>query len=97
MTFKDLYPKILCEFTISEESLGELLEFYLDWDRLDEMSNLWLQTKEFVCNVMDDINSCAQTTNRESTDSLERLALYIMRDRQNHSSDSQNSENNDDI
>ena len=97
MTFKDLYPKILCEFTISEESLGELLEFYLDRDCLDEMSSLWLYTKEFVCAVIADINSCAQTTNRQPIDSLERLAMHIMRNVQNHSGDSQDLENNDDV
>ena len=97
MTFKDLYHKILCEFTISEKSLDELSEFYLDRDCLDEMSSLWLYTKEFVCAVIADINSCAQTTNRQPIDSLERLALHIMRNVQNYSGDSQDSENNDDV
>lgn len=97
MTFKDLYHKILCEFTISEKSLDELSEFYLDRDCLDEMSSLWLYTKEFVCAVIADINSCAQTTNRQPIDGLERLALHIMCNVQNYSGDSQDSENNDDV
>lgn len=79
MAFKDLYTKLISEFTISADSLDELMEFYLDVERLNKMSAMWARTEGFVNDVIDDIQSSAQTTKRTAPLDLAEIVPYVMR------------------
>ena len=75
MDFSDLYKMINDNFTISESDLYELFETYFNENRLLVFCNLYNDVLQHADDVIADIESIAQTTERRPSFALERLSI----------------------
>lgn len=75
MDFSDLYKMINDNFTISESDLYELFETYFNENRLLGFCNLYNDVLQHADDVIADIESIAQTTERRPNFTLERLSI----------------------